>query len=113
MRKKLPIATGKTANTPDAKDPMLWLAVVTTTTQSATIAARQAISAGVAFTRCFALSTRNLRLAMIAAPITITLSTIALAGVQFTSRSKPAQTNHTAKAPARLTSSPRRCASSA
>ena len=113
MRKKLPIATGKTANTPDANEPMLWLRVVTTITQSATIAARQAISARVACTFVLTPSMRKGRLAMMAAPITIALRASALAGVQLTSRSKPAQRNHTAKAPMMLTTSPRRCASSA
>jgi hypothetical protein len=41
---KLAIATGNTANMPDANEPMLWLAVVTIATQMATVAARQARS---------------------------------------------------------------------
>ena len=87
--KKLPIATGNTANTPDANEPMLWLRDVTTITQSATIAARHAISARVACTFVFTPSMRKGRLAMMAAPITIALRASALAGVQLTSRASP------------------------
>ena len=44
MMKKLPIATGNTANMPDANEPMRWLATVTTATQSETMTARMAMS---------------------------------------------------------------------
>src|SRR5262245_24815675 len=37
---KLPITIGNTANTPEANEPIQWLAVVTTATTTATAAAR-------------------------------------------------------------------------
>ena len=43
---KLAIATGNTANIPEANEPILWLAVVTMAAQIATVAARRAMSDG-------------------------------------------------------------------
>src|SRR5258707_911576 len=43
---KLPITIGKTANTPEANEPIQWLAVVTTATTTATPAARSGGSEG-------------------------------------------------------------------
>jgi len=44
MTTKVPITIGNTANTPDANDPIRWLAVVTAATTSAAAVARSGSS---------------------------------------------------------------------
>src|SRR5262245_47793334 len=112
MMMKLAITIGKTQNRPQANGPMLWLAVVTIATQTATVAARQARSEGVmGIFVVLGPSVANLRAAGIVSEKTTALSKDALSGVQATACRSAAQMSQTAMAPPRLAARPCRCAS--
>src|SRR5262245_56255392 len=109
---KLAITIGKTANMPEANDPMLWLAVVTMATQSATVAARQARSEDLmGIFVVLGPSVANLRAAGMVSEKITALSKDALSGVQATACRSAAQASQTPIAPPRLAARPWRCAS--
>ena len=103
---------GNTARLPLARGPMRKLKVTTTPTSSATIAARSTRSYQRLRTRGIGAWRKGADSQNAPATMT-TLSRIAVASVHITKPLAQISAVHAAKAPPRLTKSPRFCASSA